>query len=107
MAANAAETGGYLRARLEELQGKYAIIGEVRGMGLMQAIELVQDRQTKTPATAEPARVVEAAKENRILIGKDGLHGNVIRISPTLNIRRADVDEFIRLLDLSLAGVGG
>ena len=107
LAANAAETGGYLRARLEELQGKYALIGEVRGMGLMQAIELVQDRQTKAPATAETARLMEAAKANRILIGKGGLHGNVIRISPPLNIRRADVDEFIRLLDLSLASVGG
>ena len=50
---------------------------------------------------------MEAAKANRILIGKGGLHGNVIRISPPLNIRRADVDEFIRLLDLSLASVGG
>jgi 4-aminobutyrate aminotransferase-like enzyme len=103
LAANAAETGGYLRGRLEELKGKYPIIGDVRGMGLMQAIELVQDRQTKVPATAETARLMEAAKANGILIGKGGLHGNVIRISPPLNIRRTDVDEFIRLLDLSLA----
>ncbi|MFN0100719.1 MAG: aspartate aminotransferase family protein [Bryobacteraceae bacterium] len=106
LAANAAETGGYLRGRLEELQGKYALIGDVRGMGLMQAIELVGDRQTKAPATAATARLMEAAKQNRILIGKGGLHGNVIRISPPLNIRRTDVDEFIRLLDLSLAGLG-
>jgi len=88
------------------LQRKYTIIGEVRGMGLMQAIELVQDRGTKAPATAETARLMEAAKSNRILIGKGGLNGNVIRISPPLNIRRADVDEFIRLLDLSLGSVG-
>ena len=74
-------------------------------MGLMRAIELVQDRQTK--ATAETARLMEAAKANRILTGTGGLHGNVIRISRPLNIRRADVDQFIRLPDLRLASVGG
>ncbi|HPQ17326.1 MAG TPA: aspartate aminotransferase family protein, partial [Bryobacteraceae bacterium] len=47
--------------------------------------------------------VLEAARENGLLVGKGGLHGNVIRISPPLNISRADVDEFTRLLDASLA----
>src|SRR5262249_40021404 len=50
---NCAETGAYLRGRLEELQRKHEIIGDVRGMGLMQAIELVEDRRSKTPATAQ------------------------------------------------------
>ncbi len=101
--ANAAETGAYLRERLLELQQKHAIIGDVRGMGLMQAIELVEDRGTKTPARAAAALVLEAARENRLLVGKGGLDGNVIRISPPLNIGRADVDEFARLLDASFA----
>jgi 4-aminobutyrate aminotransferase len=105
LAANAAETGGYLRARLEELKEKYPLIGDVRGMGLMQAIELVQDRVSKVPAAAETLRVMEAAREHRILIGKGGLHGNVIRLSPPLNIQRTDVDHFIRALDGSLAQV--
>ena len=56
------------------------------GMGLMQAIELVQDRASKAPATAETLRLMEAARENRLLIGRGGLDGNVIRISPPLNI---------------------
>jgi 4-aminobutyrate aminotransferase-like enzyme len=99
--ANAAETGTYLRERLLELQQKHAVIGDVRGMGLMQAIELVQDRKTKAPAPAAAAAVLEAARENRLLVGKGGLDGNVIRISPPLNIGRADVDEFARLLDAS------
>lgn len=99
---NAAETGGYLRGRLEELQARYRIIGDVRGMGLMQAIELVEDRETKTPATAATAALMEAARENRLLMGKGGMFGNVIRISPPLNIARADVDEFILRLDASL-----
>ncbi|MBI2684869.1 MAG: aspartate aminotransferase family protein [Acidobacteria bacterium] len=105
LAANAAETGAYLRGKLEDLQQKYKLIGEVRGMGLMQALELVQDRDSKAPAPVETGRLMEAARQNRILIGKGGLYGNVLRISPPLNIRRTDVDEFIRLLDASFAAV--
>jgi 4-aminobutyrate aminotransferase len=99
---NAAETGAYLRGKLDELKEKHPIIGDVRGMGLMQALELVLDRQTKQPAPAETARLMEAARENRILIGKGGLYGNVIRISPPMNIGKPDVDDFVRQLDKSL-----
>lgn len=106
LAANAAETGAYLRGRLEELQEKHSLIGDVRGMGLMQAIELVEDRKSKAPAGSETARLMEAAREERILIGKGGLYGNVIRISPPLNIRKADVDEFIGRLDAAFARIG-
>jgi 4-aminobutyrate aminotransferase-like enzyme len=99
---NCAETGRYLRENLENLQRKHPIIGEVRGMGLMQAIELVEDRQTKTPATKQTAAIMEAARENRLLIGKGGMFGNVLRITPPMNVGRSDVDEFIKLLDASL-----
>jgi 4-aminobutyrate aminotransferase-like enzyme len=102
---NAAETGAWLRGRLEELRDKYPLIGDVRGMGLMQAIELVRDRQTKEPATAEAAQLMEAARDNGLLVGKSGLDGNVIRVSPPLNVTRADVDHFTRLLDASLERV--
>jgi 4-aminobutyrate aminotransferase len=105
LAANAADTGAYLRSHLEELQRKHTLIGEVRGMGLMLGVELVSDRQSKTPATAETLRLMEAARENRILLGRGGLYGNVLRISPPLNIRKGDVDDFIRQLDLSLTQV--
>ena len=99
---NAAETGAYLREKLEELKEKHELIGDVRGMGLMQAIELVEDRATKTPAVARRA-AMEAARENRLLIGKGGMYGNVLRITPPMNISKTDVDEFARLLDGSLA----
>ena len=100
---NAAETGAYLRAKLDELKERHPLIGDVRGMGLMQALELVEDRQSKAPAMAATAALMEAARENRLLIGKGGMFGNVIRISPPLNISRADVDECITRLDLSLS----
>jgi 4-aminobutyrate aminotransferase len=99
---NAAEAGDYLRGRLEDLKEKHAVIGDVRGMGLMQALELVEDRVSKQPAAAITLGVMEAARENRILIGKGGLYGNVIRITPPLNISKTDVDEFIGRLDASL-----
>jgi 4-aminobutyrate aminotransferase-like enzyme len=100
---NSAEAGAYLRGRLLELQEKHSLIGEVRGMGLMQAVELVEDRKTKAPATAAMAQVMEATRENRIMVGKGGLYGNVLRITPPLNISKTDVDEFARLLDRSFA----
>jgi 4-aminobutyrate aminotransferase len=100
--SNCAETGAYLRGRLEELKGKHEIIGDVRGMGLMQAIELVEDRQSKTPAAAQTAMAMEAARENRLLIGKGGMYGNVLRMSPPMNVGKSDVDQFIELLDHSL-----
>ena len=103
LAVNAAETGAYLRAGLEALQEKHTLIGDVRGMGLMQAIELVQDRQSKAPATHETLRLMEAARRNRILIGRGGLNGNVIRISPPMNVNRADVDQFLQALDKSFS----
>jgi 4-aminobutyrate aminotransferase len=103
---NCAETGAYLRARLEELQRKHEIIGDVRGMGLMQAIELVEDRESKTPATAQTVAILEAAREQRLLMGKGGMFGNVLRVTPPMNIGRADVDHFIEMLDASLVACG-
>jgi 4-aminobutyrate aminotransferase len=96
--SNCEETGSYLKDRLFELQEKYPLIGDVRGMGLMLAIELVRDRTTKEPAAAETVRVMDAARECGLLIGKGGMFGNVIRISPPMNVSRGDVDEFLRRL---------
>jgi 4-aminobutyrate aminotransferase-like enzyme len=101
LSINAAEVGAYLHDKLEALKEKFPIIGDVRGMGLMQAIELVEDRESKKPATAQTLALMEATRENRILLGKGGYYGNVLRISPPLNISKTDVDEFARLLDAS------
>jgi 4-aminobutyrate aminotransferase-like enzyme len=102
---NADTVGNYFRGKLEELQQKYRVIGDVRGKGLMLAMELVKDRVTKEPAPEATAQLLERTRENGLLIGKGGLYGNVIRLSPMLNISKADVDEAVRLLDRSLAEV--
>jgi 4-aminobutyrate aminotransferase-like enzyme len=97
--------GGYFRERLLELQQKYRVIGDVRGMGLMQAMELVTDPATKEPAPALATEVLEAARNHGLLIGKGGMYNNVLRLSPPMNIGKGDVDEAFRLLDLSFAAV--
>src|SRR5207245_2187670 len=102
---NAHTVGSYFRGKLEELQAKHALIGEVRGMGLMQALELVKDRKTKEPAPEATAQVMERARDNGLLIGKGGLLGNTLRLAPMLNTSKADVDVAIKLLDKSFSEV--
>jgi 4-aminobutyrate aminotransferase-like enzyme len=97
--------GGYFRKKLEELQDKHPLIGDVRGMGMMQALELVRDRVTKEPAAAETSELMERTRANGLLVGKGGLYGNVIRMAPPMNISKSDVDEAIRLLDKSFAEI--
>ncbi|MGD9561572.1 MAG: aspartate aminotransferase family protein [Pyrinomonadaceae bacterium] len=99
---NARVVGDYLRARLIELKDKHLIIGDVRGMGLMQGIELVKDRQTKEPDPEAVLKVFEEAKRQGVLIGKGGLYGNVIRTGMMLNSTKEAVDELIEALDAGL-----
>ncbi len=101
--ANCAVVGGYLREGLSALQQRYPIIGDVRGMGLMQALELVRDPVTKEPAPRETAALMENARRQGLLIGKGGLYGNVIRISPPMNVSKSDVDEFLAGMNSALA----
>jgi len=100
LAQNAHELGAYLRDALVDLQAKYSSIGDVRGMGLMQAVEFVGDE--KTPDATLVAKLFEETKNEGVLIGKGGLYGNVVRISPSLNVTKTEVDDFIRALDQSI-----
>jgi 4-aminobutyrate aminotransferase len=101
--SNCKTVGDYLRERLEELKEKHQIIGDVRGMGLMQGIELVKNRETKEPAPQAVLTVFEETKRRGVLIGKGGLYGNVIRTGMMLNTTRDHVDELVAALDEGFA----
>jgi alanine-glyoxylate transaminase/(R)-3-amino-2-methylpropionate-pyruvate transaminase len=97
--SNAQNVGAHLKARLEELQERQPLIGEVRGMGLMLGVELVKDRVSKEPASSETLDVLELTKERGLLLGKGGLHGNSLRITPPMCITNTDADFIVDCLD--------
>jgi 4-aminobutyrate aminotransferase-like enzyme len=103
--ATTALMGDHLRGGLERLWEKYPLIGDVRGKGLMQGIEMVMNRQTKEPAPTAVAQLFEETRNHGLLIGKGGLFGNVIRIAPPLTVTAEQVDEALAILDHAFAAV--
>lgn len=103
--ANSLTVGAHILAGLKKLQQKHKIIGDVRGKGLMLGIEMVKDRATKTPASAECAQVVELAKDLGLLLGKGGLWGQTIRFAPPMCITQADGDFALAVLDQAFGSV--
>jgi 4-aminobutyrate aminotransferase len=100
-ASNAATVGEYFINRLRDLQGRYDVIGEVRGKGLMIGMELVTDRVSRTPATDLCDAVIHRAFHNGLLLLSCGI--STVRFIPPLLISKADVDEALSILDASLA----
>ena len=98
--------GVYLKNQLEKLKSQFSFIGDVRGKGLLLGIELVADRNTKTPfprVSAVTAKIIELAKEKGLLVypagaGLDGVNGDAIIISPPLTITKREMDELALLL---------
>jgi alanine-glyoxylate transaminase/(R)-3-amino-2-methylpropionate-pyruvate transaminase len=105
---NASAMGKVLRDGLTALKAKYPkTIGDVRGKGLMQALELVKDETAKdrTPNPGATLRLFEATKSRGLLIGKGGLYGNTVRIAPPLNVGKSDIEEALKVLDDSFAAI--
>ena len=99
--------GARFKAGLAKLQASHALIGDVRGMGLMLGVELVRDRAAKTPAKQETLDLLEAMRELGVLVGKGGIDSNVLRIKPPMCISAADVDYSLEALDIALGQVEG
>ena len=79
------------------------MIGDVRGIGLMQAAELVKDRQSKEPAVEETACLLDQTKALGLLVGKGGMYSNTLRIAPPLIATIEHVDEALEKLDHAFA----
>ena len=103
LVANAARVGAHALGRLQELKARHARIGDVRGIGLLLGIELVEDRATKQPATDAADAVLYACLE-RGLSFKVTM-GNVLTLSPPLTITEAEIDQALAILDVALAEV--
>ncbi|MFQ6613223.1 MAG: aspartate aminotransferase family protein [Fidelibacterota bacterium] len=108
LAENCRKLGAELAAGLGEIQEQFPReVGDVRGMGLMQAVEFVVDESggDRTPNAAFTDRLMEETRKRGLLIGRGGLYGNVIRISPALNVTSGEVEEALRILADSLTAL--
>ena len=103
---NAKARGDQLVAGLRELQSRHPWIGDVRGMGLMRALEIVKDPVGKEPDTPRTVRLLEAGREHGVLLGQGGLWGNVVRIGPSLLITEEETAEAIERIGAACDAVG-
>ena len=99
----ALNVGGRLKKALLGLSDRHPVVGDVRGLGLFLGIELVRDRQTRAPAAAEAAYVVERMKDHGILLSTDGPDHNVIKMKPPLTFSEADADRAVAAFDRVLS----
>ncbi|HKN72764.1 MAG TPA: aminotransferase class III-fold pyridoxal phosphate-dependent enzyme, partial [Terriglobales bacterium] len=99
---NALRVGNGLLSRLEQLQERYPLIGDVRGSGLFLGLDLVRNRATREAATEEASYVCNRLRERGILTGTDGPFHNVIKLRPPLIFSDADADLFVTTLEAIL-----
>jgi alanine-glyoxylate transaminase/(R)-3-amino-2-methylpropionate-pyruvate transaminase len=102
--ANAKKVGALLRDVLDRLHHRYEIVGDVRGHGLMLAVELVCDRKSKAPATKETADIFERTRDNGLIMSKSGAARNILRMVPPMCISAEDVAQVEEALERSFAG---
>jgi len=95
----AARLGQYVRARLEDWRDRYPIVGDVRGLGLLQGVELVEDRATKRPATAAAGAIVGAALQRGVILLSEGQHANILALVPPLTITEEQLGYALDVLE--------
>jgi 4-aminobutyrate aminotransferase/(S)-3-amino-2-methylpropionate transaminase len=103
LADQAAAKGRRLLESLERVAARHPRVGEVRGLGLMIGVELVSDREKKTPDAAAAAALQDRLLEAGYVVGLGGFYGNVLRIQPPLVVSDADLDRAVVALDSALA----
>ena len=100
---NARIVGEYLTSGLHALAEKHTAIGDIRGTGLFIAVELIKDNESREPATAFTADVVNRLKDRGVLTGSIGPDANILKLRPPMVISRDDADYMLGILDDALA----
>jgi len=103
MISNVKKVGAKLHEGLQQIKDRYEIIGDVRGRGFMQAIELVKDQVTKEPAPEHTAHVFESTREHGLILSKSGAFKNCLRMVPPLCLEESDVQAVLDAFDRSFA----
>lgn len=101
----AEKIGSVVMDRLKDMQEKYSLIGDIRGLGAMIGIELVKDRQTQEPAKEETGRIVQECLEQGLIIISAGVYGNVVRMLMPLVITDEQLEQALNILDNAFAKV--
>ncbi|CAN2388879.1 ethanolamine-phosphate phospho-lyase activity, partial [Pristimantis euphronides] len=96
---NATRVGNYLVELLQEQKEKHQMIGDIRGVGLFVGVDLVKDRQLRTPATAEAQHIIYKLKEKHILLSADGPHRNVLKFKPPMCFTKEDAKMVVDAID--------
>jgi 4-aminobutyrate aminotransferase-like enzyme len=103
--ANASRVGALLRSRLSSLADKHTLIGDVRGAGLFIGVDLVRNRATREPATAEADAVLNRMRDAGVLIGIDGPNANVLKIRPPMVFDETHAEQLTDALDGALRAI--
>ena len=103
----AATVGAWLREKLDDWAERFPSVGEVRGLGLLQGVELVEDRATRRPATELARRIADAALRAGVLLLTEGPAANVLAFTPPLVITEAQLEHALGVVEAALAAAGG
>lgn len=103
LVAQASVTGNCFKAGLQQLANQFPIVGDVRGTGLVFGLELVLDRETRAPAPVETTRLLERMREEGVLAGSEGVHGNIVKLRPPLVFDAGDCDHALAAIGRALA----
>lgn len=101
--AKATETAAYFHDGLRRLGERHDVIGDVRSAGLAFGVELVKDRRALTPAPAETARLINLMRDEGMLVGSEGVHGNIVKMRPPLIFEKSHVDIALTMTENALA----
>ena len=104
---HAVEVGGFVASGLRQLQERHAIIGDVRDKGMFFAMELVDDRERKTPATEAAGSIINMMRERGVLISRIGRHDNILKLRPPMPFSSSEGQILLDTLDDCFTALGG